>query len=57
MIKYYVDRVFTHVNCPQAMLFAIGVGAANALPLAATLNWILKDGLGQVLSFVSIAVG
>ena len=30
----------------QSMLFAIGVGGGS-LPLAATLNWIIKDGLGQ----------
>eukprot|EP00605_Chrysophyceae_sp_TOSAG23-4_P002546 GSChrysophyteH1.ASY1.ANO1.2811.1 assembled CDS len=30
----------------QSMLFAIGAGS-GALPLAATLNWIIKDGLGQ----------
>jgi hypothetical protein len=34
----------------QAMLSSIGVGATTGiqLPLAATLNWILKDGLGQL---------
>ena len=32
----------------QSMLFAIGVGAAGSLPLAATLNWVVKDGLGQL---------
>ena len=31
----------------QAMLSAIGVGSGS-IPLAATLNWILKDGLGQL---------
>eukprot|EP01038_Epipyxis_sp_PR26KG_P005580 gene5580-7705_t len=31
----------------QAMLIAIGVGSGS-LPIAATLNWILKDGLGQL---------
>jgi hypothetical protein len=31
----------------QAMLFAIGLGA-GALPMAAAINWIVKDGLGQV---------
>ena len=30
----------------QSMLFAIGVGSGS-MPLAATLNWIIKDGLGQ----------
>jgi hypothetical protein len=30
----------------QALLCAIGVGAGS-IPLAATLNWIIKDGIGQ----------
>ena len=29
------------------MLFAVGLGA-GAIPLAAAINWILKDGLGQL---------
>ncbi len=31
----------------QSLLVAIGMGA-GAIPLAATLNWIIKDGLGQL---------
>ena len=31
----------------QALLSAIGIGSGS-IPLAATLNWILKDGLGQL---------
>jgi hypothetical protein len=31
----------------QAMLVAIGVASQSALPIAATVNWIVKDGLGQ----------
>ena len=31
----------------QSMLYAIGVGSGS-VPLAATLNWIIKDGLGQL---------
>jgi hypothetical protein len=31
----------------QSMLYAIGVGSGS-IPLAATLNWIIKDGLGQL---------
>lgn len=31
----------------QSLLFAVGIGSSEALPLAATLNWIIKDGLGQ----------
>ena len=33
----------------QALLFAVGVGASTSIPLAAAINWVLKDGLGQVL--------
>ncbi len=32
----------------QALLVAIGIGGSEALPLAATLNWVIKDGLGQL---------
>ncbi len=31
----------------QSLLYAVGVGA-GAVPLAAALNWVLKDGLGQL---------
>ncbi|RYH16588.1 RUS1 family protein [archaeon] len=31
----------------QSLLTAIGIGAGT-LPIAATLNWVLKDGLGQL---------
>eukprot|EP01135_Chromosphaera_perkinsii_P010010 Nk52_evm45s1992 gene=Nk52_evmTU45s1992 len=31
----------------QALLYAVGLGA-GAIPLAAALNWIIKDGLGQL---------
>lgn len=31
----------------QALLYAVGVGAGS-VPLAAAINWILKDGLGQL---------
>ncbi|KCV70424.1 hypothetical protein, variant [Fonticula alba] len=49
----------------QALLFAMGLtGSTNAidipqdavLPLAATLNWILKDGLGQLGGVIYAAV-
>jgi len=32
----------------QALLTSVGVSAQSSLPLAATLNWVLKDGLGQI---------
>jgi hypothetical protein len=31
----------------QSLLFAVGLGAGS-IPLAAALNWIIKDGLGQI---------
>lgn len=32
----------------QSLLQAVGVGARRALPAAATINWVLKDGLGRL---------
>jgi glutamate N-acetyltransferase/amino-acid N-acetyltransferase len=32
----------------QSLLQAVGVGAKRALPAAATINWVLKDGLGRL---------
>ena len=32
----------------QSLLYAAGIGAEMSLPLAATMNWIIKDGLGQM---------
>ncbi|CAM6119398.1 unnamed protein product [Calypogeia fissa] len=40
------------VQGTQAMLQAIGIGARRALPAAAGLNWVLKDGLGRLGRFV-----
>ena len=31
----------------QSLLYAIGLGAGS-IPLAAALNWVIKDGLGQL---------
>jgi len=31
----------------QSLLYAVGLGAGS-IPMAAALNWVLKDGLGQV---------
>lgn len=33
---------------PQSLLQAVGVGAKRSLPAAATINWVLKDGLGRL---------
>lgn len=32
----------------QSLFFAAGVTGSGSIPLAASLNWILKDGLGQI---------
>ena len=32
----------------QALLIAVGVGTESAAPMAAALNWFMKDGLGQL---------
>jgi hypothetical protein len=32
----------------QSLLSAVGVGAQRALPAAAAINWVLKDGLGRL---------
>lgn len=31
----------------QALLYAVGLGSGS-IPLAAGLNWVIKDGLGQL---------
>ena len=36
------------MNCtPQALLYAVGLGK-GAIPAAAAVNWVLKDGLGYL---------
>ncbi|KAJ1658361.1 hypothetical protein IWQ61_002387 [Dispira simplex] len=37
----------TGVVSTQSMLYAVGLGAGS-IPLAAALNWVIKDGLGQL---------
>ena len=32
----------------QTLLLAVGVGSSEAAPLAAGLNWVMKDGIGQL---------
>eukprot|EP00741_Cyanophora_paradoxa_P013109 tig00020675_g12662.t1 len=32
----------------QALLRAVGLSAGKAIPTAATLNWVLKDGIGRI---------
>ncbi|KAI4385087.1 hypothetical protein MLD38_003149 [Melastoma candidum] len=46
-----LHRVFSsalQVLATQAMFRAIGIGYSRALPSAAALNWVLKDGLGRL---------
>ena len=31
----------------QSLLYAVGLGAGS-IPMAAALNWVIKDGLGQL---------
>ena len=37
----------------QALLYAVGLGSETAVPLAAAVNWVLKDGLGQLGGIVA----
>jgi len=44
-------RLFSSMSsifATQSLLLAVGVGAKRALPAAATINWVLKDGLGRL---------
>lgn len=55
-IRYNMIQVtfisMSRVLATQAMLFAVGLGQGSALPIAAVMNWLLKDGLGHVGSIV-----
>ena len=46
------------VLATQSLLCAVGVGSGGAStpPFAASLNWVLKDGIGQLAAVVSAAV-
>uniref|UniRef100_A0A1D1XU17 UPF0420 protein n=1 Tax=Anthurium amnicola TaxID=1678845 RepID=A0A1D1XU17_9ARAE len=47
----FLHRIFSsalQVLATQAMFRAIGIGSSHALPSAAALNWLLKDGLGRL---------
>ncbi|KAK9768492.1 hypothetical protein K7432_000831 [Basidiobolus ranarum] len=45
----------TGVLSTQSLLFAVGLGSGS-IPLAAALNWIIKDGLGQLGGVVYASV-
>lgn len=38
------------------MLVAVGIGGKNAIPAAAGLSWVLKDGLGRLGRLLYVAV-
>lgn len=46
----YTAGTVTSVLAMQSLLVAVGIGSSSSayLPLAATMNWVLKDGLGQL---------
>jgi hypothetical protein len=43
----YIAGSMSGVLSMQALLYAVGLGSGS-IPLAAALNWIIKDGLGQL---------
>lgn len=43
----YIAGSMSGVLSMQSMFYAVGIGAGS-LPLAAALNWVIKDGLGQL---------
>lgn len=43
----YIFSTASSVLSTQSLLYALGLGEGS-IPLAATLNWIIKDGLGQL---------
>ena len=53
-----VQMVFSSavgVLSTQSLLYGLGVGGGNILALSATINWILKDGLGQLGGIAMVA--
>lgn len=38
------------VLATQCLLYALGMGYSKAIPLSASINWILKNGIGQMLA-------
>ena len=55
-VKYSVAQVsliaLTRILSTQAMLLAVGIGQSGVLPIAAVINWVLKDGLGHLGSII-----
>ena len=55
-VRYNLVQVslisITRILSTQAMLLAVGIGQPGALPMAAVINWLLKDGLGHLGSIL-----
>lgn len=55
-VRYNLIQVslisLTRILSTQAMLLAVGIGQSGALPMAAVINWLLKDGLGHLGSIL-----
>lgn len=45
---HHIPAVLRPHPTSQSLLQAVGVGAKRSLPAAATINWVLKDGLGRL---------
>jgi len=56
-VRYTLSQValisFTRILSTQAMLIAVGMGHSGALPMAAVINWLLKDGIGHIGSLLA----
>lgn len=50
-----MSQLYCQVLSTQAMLTALGLGT-SAVPAAATINWIIKDGLGMLGGVVYTSV-
>jgi Vitamin B6 photo-protection and homoeostasis len=48
LFAQWLAQSVTYVLSTYALLSSVGVGASAALPMAAAVNWVLKDGLGCV---------
>ncbi len=55
-VKYNTVQVacisVTRILATQSMLLAVGLSQGGALPLAAVMSWLLKDGFGQLGSIL-----
>eukprot|EP00899_Mesostigma_viride_P020506 jgi/Mesvir1/28457/Mv15880-RA.1 len=44
------------VLATRSLLLAVGVGASHAAAASATINWVLKDGLGRIGCIIAVAI-